>query len=229
MTTGKETPHYLGHRKRLREKLLARGRSALADYEILELLLAMAIPRRDTKPMAKDLIGKFGGFADVIGAPVDQLRAVAGLGDAGAAAIKTVEAAQVLALESRIAGTSVIANWQDLIDYCKLNIGNLATEEFHVLYLNTKCRLIEDEAHSAGTVNASSVYPREILKRALELGATSVILVHNHPTGDATPSRADIAITEKIRDSLKAIEVALHDHIIVAKGNFASLKALGLI
>jgi DNA repair protein RadC len=165
----------------------------------------------------------------VLGAPVDELLGTPGLGRTSVAAIKTVEASQVLALESKISGTSVIANWQDLIDYCKLNIGAGPTEEFHVLYLNAKCRLIGDETHSVGTVNAASVYPREILKRVLALGATSVILVHNHPTGDTNPSKADIAITEKIRDSLKTIDVSLHDHLIVTKGGYASLKMLGII
>ena len=224
-----DTPHYLGHRQRLREKLLENGRDSLADYELLELLLSIAIPRRDVKPLAKDLIARFKSFAGVIEANPAELAGIKGLGPTAVAAVKIVEAAQVKALGDKIGQRSAIANWADLTNYCRLNIGARETEEFHVLYLDTKCRLIKDEAHSAGTINSSSVYPREILKRALGLGAASVIVVHNHPTGDTNPSRADIAVTEKLKKTLAAADIQLIDHIIVAKGAHASFKSMGLL
>jgi DNA repair protein RadC len=213
----------------LRAKLLEHGRDSLADYELLELLLSIAIPRRDVKPLAKELIAKFKSFAGVIEAVPADLAKIKGLGPAAVAALKIVEASQVKSLEDKVEERSVVANWADLTNYCRLNIGAKDTEEFHVLYLDTKCRLIKDEAHSAGTINQSSVYPREILKRALELGAAGVIVAHNHPTGDTSPSRADIAITEKLKKTLAAIDVPLHDHIIVAKGAYASFKSMGLL
>lgn len=222
-------PHYIGHRQRLRDKLLTAGSESLADYELLELLLSIAIPRRDVKPLAKELIQKFKTFGGVITANITDLKAIKGIGSTVIATIKIIEASQIKTLKDKIQNNSVISNWTELIDYCRLNIGNKDTEEFHVLYLNTKCHLIKDETHSTGTINSSSVYPREILKHVLEYGATSVIIVHNHPTGDTTPSKSDIQITEKIRTTLKTIDVTLHDHIIVAKGNFISFKAIGLL
>ena len=225
-------PDYIGHRERLRKKLLECGDnvdSVFADYELLELLLTIAIPRRDVKPLAKKLIAKFGSFASVINATPNELSSVSGIGETTVATIKIVRASINATLKTSLTEHSVISNWKELINYCQANIGCKQTEEFHVLYLNTKCQLIKDEAHSSGTVNSSSVYPREILKHVLEIGATSIILVHNHPTGDITPSSADINITQKIRDALKTIDVPLYDHIIVGKGNFFSFKSLGII
>jgi DNA repair protein RadC len=224
-----DKPHYLGHRQRLRSKLLEHGRDSLANYELLELLLGIAIPRRDVKPLAKELIAKFKMFSKVIEADPVRLREVKGIGEAAIAAIKIVAASQVRALEDRVEARSVIANWSDLVDYCRLNIGSKDAEEFHVLYLDIKCRLIRDETHSSGTINSSSVYPREILKRTLELGAASVIVAHNHPAGDPNPSRADIVITEKLKKVLATIDVPLVDHIVVAKGAHSSFKTMGLL
>jgi DNA repair protein RadC len=213
----------------LRGKLLEHGRDSLADYELLELLLGIAIPRRDVKPLAKNLIAKFKSFAGVIEAPPAELGKIKGLGPAAVAAIKIVAASQVRALRDKVGARSAIANWSDLVDYCRLNIGSKDAEEFHVLYLDIKCRLIRDETHSAGTINSSSVYPREILKRTLELGAASVIVVHNHPAGDPVPSKADIAITDRLKQVLATMDVPLVDHIVVAKGTHASFKTMGLL
>ncbi len=224
-----QQPHYLGHRQRLRDKLLNNGSEALADYELLELVLSIAIPRRDVKPFAKELINTFKTFGGVITANQSDLKQVKGVGDTVIATLKIIEASQIKTLKDKIENTSIISSWTELIDYCKLNIGNKDTEEFHILYLNTKCHLIKDETHSTGTINTSSVYPREILKEVLKIGATSIIIVHNHPTGDTTPSKADIQITNKIKETLKTIDVSLHDHLIVAKGNYISFKMLGLL
>lgn len=225
----KEIPHYIGHRQRLKEKLLTNGANTLADYELLELVLSIAIPRKDVKPLAKELISKFKTFGGVITAKPTELSQIKGIGDTTIATLKIIEASQIKILKDKIEETSIISNWSELIDYCKLNIGNKDTEEFHILYLNTKCHLIKDETHSTGTINSSSVYTREIIKRVLELGATSIILIHNHPTGDSTPSKADISITQKIIKALETIDVSVHDHLIVSKGNYTSFKMLGLI
>lgn len=224
-----QQPHYLGHRQRLRDKLLNNGSEALADYELLELVLSIAIPRRDVKPLAKELINTFKTFGGVITANPSDLKQIKGVGDTVIATLKIIEASQIKTLKDKIENTSIISSWTELIDYCKLNIGNKDTEEFHILYLNTKCHLIKDETHSTGTINTSSVYPRKILKEVLKIGATSIIIVHNHPTGDTTPSKADIQITNKIKETLKTIDVSLHDHLIVAKGNYISFKMLGLL
>ena len=224
-----QQPHYLGHRERLRKKLLECSGDVFADYELLELLLTIAIPRRDVKPLAKELLNKFSTFAGVINASEAELLEIKGVGETTVALFKIIKLSITKTLKDKVQETSVISNWQELINYCQLNIGNKKTEEFHVLYLNTKCRLIKDETHSTGTIDTSSVYPREILKRVLELGASSIIIVHNHPTGDTKPSNADINITKKIKESLKTIDVPLHDHLIVGKGNYFSFKALGII
>jgi DNA repair protein RadC len=202
---------------------------SLADYEVLELLLSIAVPRRDVKPLAKDLLARFGSFAGVVHADSRALADVPGAGPAVAAAVKIVEASCVRALKSEAAGRPVISGWASLVDYCRMNIGFRAAEEFHVLYLNAKCELVKDEVHSSGTVNFSSVYPREVLKGVLAAGATSVILVHNHPTGDTSPSRADIDITKRVVQALASVDVAVHDHLVVSQSGVSSFAALGLL
>ncbi|MCR5506296.1 MAG: DNA repair protein RadC [bacterium] len=230
MTEEKNTqPHYIGHRERLRKKLLESNGDVFADYELLELLLTIVIPRRDVKPLAKELLKKFSTFAGVINAPTSELLKISGIGEATISAFKIINLSMARVLMDKVKESSVISNWQELINYCQLNIGNKQTEEFHILYLDTKCHLIKDETHTTGTINTSSVYPREILKRVLEVGASSVIIVHNHPTGDTTPSNADINITRKIKESLKTIDVPLHDHLIVGKGNYFSFKSFGIL
>lgn len=221
--------HYLDHRERLKKKLLENGSESFADYELLELLLTIAIPRRDVKPLSKELITKFKTFGGVINASPSRLMEIKGVGETVVATFKIIQSAITKTLKDKVMEDSVISNWPELINYCQANIGNKTTEEFHVLYLNSKCHLIKDEVHSTGTINTSSVYPREILKNVLEIGAASIIIVHNHPTGDTAPSNADINITKKIRDILKTIDVPLHDHLIVGKGNCFSFKSFGLL
>jgi DNA repair protein RadC len=218
-----------GHRERLRNKLLSHGHGPLADYEVLELLLSLAIPRRDVKPIAKALLAKFGNFSRLVNASPAELASVPGVGTAAAAAVKIVEAAMVRTLAAAVSEKSVIANWTDLLDYLRVSLGGKKTEEFHLLYLDTKCHLVKDELQTIGTINSSPVYPREVLKRVLELGAASVIMVHNHPSGDPVPSKSDVDITKKVAESLATIDVTLHDHVIVSAAGVASFKALGLL
>lgn len=222
-------PHFHGHRQRLRERFIKGGADALADYELLELMLCMAMPRGDVKPLAKALIAQFGTFANVLSARPDDLKNAKGLGDAGIAAIKIAEASALHLSRERAMEQPVIASWEQLIDYCRARIGHLRTEELHLLFLDRKNRLIADECHQRGTVDHTPVYPREVIKRALELHASALILVHNHPSGDATPSRGDIDMTRKIIDAAKAMEITVHDHIIISRAGYNSFKTLGLI
>ncbi|MCC9620137.1 DNA repair protein RadC [Thalassospira sp. MA62] len=230
-TSGKksEKPHYFGHRQRLRERFIKGGASALADYELLELMLCMAMPRGDVKPLAKSLIAQFGSFANVLAARPEDLGKAKGLGDAGIAAIKIAEASAQHLSRERAMELPVIASWEQLIDYCRVRIGHLKNEELHLLFLDRKNRLIADECHQRGTVDHTPVYTREVIKRALELHASALILVHNHPSGDATPSRGDIDMTRKIVDAAKAMDIIVHDHIIISHAGYNSFKTLGLI
>ena len=221
-------PHYLGHRQRLRERFLEGGRDALPDYELMELLLFMAIPRVDVKPLAKDLIEEFGSFADGIAAPAERLKEF-GLSENAVTALKVVEAAAQRLAKTAVMGRPALSSWEALIDYCAIRIGRAQTEEFHVLFLDRKNVLIADEAQSKGTVDHTPVYPREVLKRALELGASALILVHNHPSGDPTPSRGDILMTREIAAAAKALKIEVHDHLVIGRGKHASFKALGLL
>jgi len=221
-------PHYLGHRDRLRERFLNGARDALADYELLELLLFMAIPRRDTKPLAKELIAEFKTFAATISAPPERLKEF-GLTENVIASLKVVEAAARRLAGGAVLGRPVLSSWEALLDYCAVQIGHAQTEEFHVLFLDRKNVLIKDEAQSKGTVDHTPVYPREVLKRALELGASALILVHNHPSGDPTPSRGDIVMTREIVAAAKALKIEVHDHLVIGRGKHASFKALGLL
>ncbi|WP_258549074.1 DNA repair protein RadC [Thalassospira profundimaris] len=222
-------PHYFGHRQRLRDRFLKGGSAALAEYEILELLLCMAIPRGDVKPLAKSLIDRFGSLAAVLAASQGDLAACKGVGDAAIAAIKIAEASAQILSRERAMELPIIASWEQLIDYCRVRLGHRNTEELHLLFLDRKNRLIADECHQRGTVDHTPVYPREVIKRALELHASALILVHNHPSGDATPSRGDIDMTRKIVDAAKAMEINVHDHIIVSRSGYNSFKTLGLI
>lgn len=222
-------PHYHGHRQRLRERFIKGGADALADYELLELMLCMAMPRGDVKPLAKALIAQFGSFANVLAARPEDLQTAKGLGDAGIAAIKIAEAGARHLSRERAMELPVIASWEQLIEYCRVRIGHLKTEELHLLFLDRKNRLIADECHQRGTVDHTPVYPREVIKRALELHASAIILVHNHPSGDATPSKGDIDMTRKIIEAAKAMEIIVHDHIIISHAGYNSFKTLGLI
>ena len=224
-----EVPHYHGHRQRLRVRFLAGGPDALPDYELLELLLFLSIPQRDTKPLAKALIARFGGFGDVIAAPAERLMEVDGVKESTVAALKTVEAAALRLAKARVIGRPALSSWEALLDYCSAAMARAQTEEFRVLFLDRKNVLVADEVHQRGTVDHTPVYPREVVKRALELGASAIILVHNHPSGDPTPSRSDIAMTREIALAAKALKIEVHDHLIIGRGKHASFKALGLL
>lgn len=224
-----DTPHYLGHRARLRERFLGDSGHALPDYELLELILFSARPRGDVKPLAKALLKQFGSFANVINADEANLRQVSEVGDAVVAALKTVRIAAQRLIKSEISNQPVIQSWSALMDYCKLAMGSNKIEQFRVLFLNHRHALIADEVMQQGTVNHTPVYPREIVKRALEHSASAVILLHNHPSGDPTPSKADIDIIQKIVEAAATVNVTVHDHVIITASGYYSFKSFGLI
>jgi DNA repair protein RadC len=224
-----EEPHYIGHRQRLRDRFLTSGAGALADYELLELVLFLAIPRRDVKPMAKTLLDRFGTLQGVLTAELEQLTAVDGMSDVAAAALKVVEAAGRTLARQEVLGREVLGSWDKVLDYCRVTLAREPTERFHLLFLDRKNALITDEKQQEGTVDHTPVYPREVVKRALELNASAIIMVHNHPSGDTTPSRADIEMTKKVRDAAAAVGIALHDHLVIGRTGHASFKALGLL
>ncbi len=222
-------PHYLGHRQRLRDRLLSIGGEQMQDYELLELVLTLAIPRRDVKPLAKALIDHFGSFAGVIAADQSALENVKGMGEGAVAALKVIEAAAIRLAREEISDKPLIGSWNRLLDYCRTSMGRAQTEQFRVLFLDRKNRLIKDEVQQTGTVDHTPVYPREIMKRALELGASALILVHNHPSGDPTPSRADIEITKDVQKAAQALGVQVHDHLIIGRSGHTSFKSQGLL
>jgi len=223
------TPHYHGHRERLRDRFRQAGAEALSDYELLELLLFRALPRRDVKPLAKSLLEKFGSFAEVVSAPAARLREVKGLGEAGIVELKVVQAAASRFLRDNVKKRPVLSSWSSVLDYCRTAQAFADREQFRVLFLDKRNQLIADEVQQTGTVDHAPVYPREVVKRALELSATAIVLVHNHPSGDPTPSHADVAMTQQIIAVAQPLGVAVHDHIIVGKAGHASLKGLKLI
>lgn len=222
-------PDYAGHRRRLRQRFLEGGGDALPDYELLELLLFFANTRADMKPIAKALLKRFGSFADVIAAEPRQLMAVKGVGEGAVAALKTVQAAAQRLVREEAMARPVLTSWQSVLDYCRAAMAHEAREQFRLLFLNRKNMLIGDEVQQKGTIDQTAVYPREVVKRALELGASAIIMVHNHPSGDPTPSKTDIEMTREVRDAGAKLGIALHDHLIVSRHGTASFKALGLI
>ncbi len=226
---GAAIPHFHGHRQRLRERLIAGGADNLPDYELLEVLLFAGNPRGDTKPLAKDLLDRFGSFAEVLSAEVDDLLSVPGLGEAGAAALKSVREAALRLMRAELRERPVIAAWDKLIDYCNATIAYGKVEEFHLLFLDRRNMLIAHERQQRGTVDHTPVYTREVVKRALELGASAMILVHNHPSGDPTPSKADIAVTRDIVKAATPLGVTIHDHVIIGRGRHVSLRDQGLL
>jgi DNA repair protein RadC len=227
---GAEKPHYHGHRQRLRARFLESGPGSLADYELLELLLFSARPRQDVKPLAKSLIAKFGSFAAVIQAEPADLLAADGLGETGAVLLKAVAAVIERVLKAEIRDRPLISSWQQLLDYCGAVMGHATVESFRLLFLDTKNALIADEVQQKGTVDHTPVYPREVVRRALELGASAFIMVHNHPSGDPTPSAADIDMTREVARAVAVLGIRLHDHLVIGRGGrHASLKSLGLI
>lgn len=224
-----EEQHYLGHRARLRERFLGPGGEAIPDYELLELILFSARPRGDVKPLAKRLLKQFGSFDKVIFADEPSLRQIDEVGDAVISALKTVRIAATRMLKTEIGDQPVIQSWSALLDYCKLAMGKSKVEEFRVLFLNHRHALMADEVLHKGTVNHTPVYPREVVKRALEHGASAIILLHNHPSGDPTPSKADIDVTQQIIDAARTISVTVHDHVIITETGHYSFKSFGLI
>ncbi len=218
-----------GHRARLRLRLIQAGPDALADHELLEMVLFLALPRRDTKPVARALLTRFGSFSQAIAAPLNELRGVEGMGEAGAAALKTVQAAALRLTRAEVQDRPVLSNWDALMAYLNAMMARERVEQFRVLFLDTRNRLIADEAQARGTVNHTPVYPREVVRRALELHATAIILAHNHPSGDPRPSRADIDMTREIRIAAEALGIVLHDHVIIGNGRWLSFRAEGLL
>ncbi len=222
-------PHFHDHRKRLRERFVQAGSDALADYEMLELILFRAIPQKDVKPLAKALLAEFGDFNHAISAPAARLRQVPGLGEASVTELKIVEAAAHRLAKARTLRREALSSWSALMTYCKTVMAYRETEEFRILFLDRKNVLIADEAQARGTVDHVPVYPREVAKRALELNASAMILVHNHPSGDPTPSQADIDMTQRIEQALSAVGVTLHDHVVIGKETDVSFREKGLI
>lgn len=222
-------PHYHDHRERLRKRFADAGPNALADYELLELLLFRSIPRRDVKPLAKALIARFGDIAGVLAADPNRIAEVAGAGPSVALDLKAIQATleRAIAVESK--KRPVVSSWSSLLAYCKLAMQNETREQFRVIFLDRKNQVIADEIQNYGTIDHAPVYPREVVRRALELAAANIILVHNHPSGDPSPSAADLAITREIQAAAKAVGVGVHDHLVIGRAGAASFKSLGLI
>ena len=222
-------PDNTGHRDRLRERFRKGGADALPDYELLELLLFRAIPRRDVKPLAKALLKHFGSFAEVISAPDERLLGVPGLGEAAITELRIVRAAAVRLLQGEVKQRDILASWSQVLGYCRAAMAFETKEQFRILFLDKRNHLISDEVQQRGTVDHTPVYVREVIKRALELSSTALILVHNHPSGDPAPSRADIDMTRTIVSTAKPLGILVHDHLIIAKGGHTSFKSKGLL
>ncbi len=222
-------PQHSGHRDRLRTRFREAGPDALADYEVLELLLFRSLPRRDTKPIAKDLLAAFGSLAGVFGASEKRLTEIDGIGDSVATDLKLYQAIATRLGKHEIQRKPLLSSWNAVLDYCRTAMAYEEREQFRVLFLDKKNNLIADEVQQRGTVDHTPVYPREVVKRALELSATALILIHNHPSGDPAPSQADIEMTAKIAEILMPLNILLHDHIIIARHGHASFKAMNLL
>jgi DNA repair protein RadC len=224
-----DLPHFVGHRERLKNRFREQGADALADYELLELLLFHSVPRRDTKPIAKALLTRFGTFSDVLAAPEARLMEVSGVGASVATHLKAVHAAAMRYARGAVRERPLLSSWSAVVDYCRAAMAYEEKEQFRILFLDKRNALIADEVQQVGTVDHTPVYPREVVKRALELSSTAIVLVHNHPSGDPTPSRADIQMTKTIIDIATPLGIAVHDHIIVGRNGHASFKGLKLI
>jgi DNA repair protein RadC len=219
--------HHAGHRERLRTRA-AISFAALPDYELLELLLSRSLPRGDIKPLAKALLARFGGLAGVLGATLEELKTVAGVGQAVALDLKLLHEATARMNRGEVRKRAVISSWTALLAYAKVAMAGAPREQFRVMFLDKKNQLIADEVMNEGTVDHAPVYPREVMRRALELSASAVILAHNHPSGDPTPSTADVEMTRQVVEAGRPLRVTVHDHIVVGRDGVASLKALGL-
>jgi DNA repair protein RadC len=225
----KSDHHGTGHRARLRGRLLRQGGDALHDHELVEYLLALAIPRRDTKPLAKQLIDSYGSLAALFTADAESIASQPGMGETSAAAIKIVQAAALRMISEPVRDMPILASWQALLDYLRADMAHLTTERVRVLYLNSKNMLIRDELTSEGSIDQAAIYVREVIRRSIDLGAAAIILVHNHPSGDSAPSRQDIALTREIIEAGKRLGIGVHDHIIVGKDGYSSMRSAGLI
>jgi DNA repair protein RadC len=226
---GKQEHHGAGHRERLRSRLLAGGPDALLDHELIEYLLALAIPRRDTKPLAKQLLAEFGGLGGLLTADSEALKRVNGMGETSVAALKIAQAAALRLVKAEIIDRPVLASWQALLDYLRADMAHLTIERVRVLHLNSRNMLIRDENMGDGSVDQAAIYVREVIRRAIDLGSASLILVHNHPSGDPAPSQQDIHTTRNIIDAGKKLGIAVHDHIIIGTNGHSSMRAMGLI
>lgn len=230
MTSGmSEKPHFYGHRDRLRQRFSEDHGQSMPDYELLELILFQLIPRRDVKPLAKDMITAFGSFAEVLAAPVERLQEFHGMGEISALALKTYYAASKRMARQLVLNKPILNHRDAVIDHCRVAMAYEGKEQFRILFLNNKNILIADEVQQVGTVNHTPVYPREVMKRALELGATALILAHNHPSGDPTPSRDDIEMTKRLKEAGKPVGVIIHDHFIIGKNGVTSFAEAGLL
>lgn len=229
MSGPEDTPHYHGHRDRLRSRFTEVGGDAMPDYELLELVLFRSIPRRDVKPLAKELVRRFGSFAEVLAASPARLMEIEGLGESIIVDLKIIEASARRLAKGAVAKRPVLSSWSSVLEYCRTAMAFMDKEQFRLLFLDKRNALIADEVQQSGTVDHTPVYPREVVKRALELSASALILVHNHPSGDPTPSSADVKITRDIIEIAAPLGIAVHDHIIVGREGHASLKGLKLI
>lgn len=232
MTTNSKSDaqnHASGHRDRLRERFRRAGVEAVQDYELMELILFRAIPRRDVKPLAKEIIKTFGGLPQALAAPVERLTEIKGVSENIAIELKIIHAASIKLAQARILDRPVISSWNDLLAYCRAAMADEKTELFRILFLDKKNILIADEVQQRGTVDHTPVYPREVVKRALEHAASAIILVHNHPSGDPTPSRADIEMTHQIQKAAAALNIRVHDHLVIGHKSEVSFKGLGLL
>ncbi len=229
LPTGRLPSYIKDHRRRLRERFMSGGSAAMPDYELLELALFRSIPRQDVKPLARRLLDAFGDFNRVLTAPEDRLRQIKGVGDTVITDLKILEACAHRMARARVMQRHVISGWDALVDYCHTTMAHRETEQFRVFYLDRKNVLIADEEQAKGTVDHVPVYPREVAKRALELNASALILVHNHPSGDPTPSQSDIDMTNRIQDACTALGLTLHDHLIIGKSTELSFRSEGYL
>jgi len=226
---GSPAPHYHGHRDRLRQRFVESGPKSLQDYELLELLLFRILPRRDTKPIAKAMLDRFGSFSEALSAPPHLLGEIEGLGATAITDLKVVMAAAQRFSRDQIHDRPVLGSWNEVLDYCRSNMAFETKEQFRILFLDKRNRLIADEVQQVGTVDHTPVYPREVIRRTLELSATALVLIHNHPSGDPSPSSADVKMTRAIADVARPLGITIHDHIIIGKSGHSSMRGLKLI
>ncbi len=227
--TSEERPHYEGHRQRLRERFAQSNGVTFQEYELLELLLFSAFPRKDVKPLAKTLLATFGSFSGIFHASERDLNEVSGMGEAAVIFLKAIKETAVRLSQANLVKRDIFDSWESVLEYCRLKCGHEPVEQFRVLYMDKKNHLIVDEAQQRGTVDHAAVYPREVVKRALEVGASALILLHNHPSGDPSPSPADIDVTLKVMEAARPLGIKIHDHLIITRSSYSSLKSLGLI